>query len=46
MIQQEIWEYRTINQSDMKPETAYKLVKMVNYIHLLKKKKKNWKFMK
>lgn len=27
MKQQEIWEYRTINQSDMKPETAYKLVK-------------------
>ena len=23
----------------MKPETAYKLVKMVNYIHLLKQKK-------
>lgn len=26
MKQQEIWEYRTINQSDMKPETAHKLV--------------------
>ena len=46
MIQQEIWEYRTINQSDIKPETAYNFVKMVNYIHLLKQKKKNWKFMK